>query len=186
MLVHYLYILGVNPNEHSIEIPSNYEDRWLDNLDFIPPTAHFILTDWATPCQPGDNDTEEERSSYFVKSSVRPSNAEDLLSLSSSMASPSQTPPPASPIRRPKAARVRARSPSSSPSPPPQPRIRSMRPRDEPPTSPPPPARAARVRARSSSSSPSRFVPCYHTWPYLAISAQLSLQDGAMKWLYYL
>ena len=141
VLIHYMYLLGVNPNEHAVDIPSNYENRWLDDLGFIPPPAHFILPDWATPCQPGDNDTEEERSSYFVRSSARPSNAEEFLSSSSSMTSPSQTPPPASPIRKPKATkgRQRPRSPSSSPSPSPQPRSRAARLRDEPPASPPPP-----------------------------------------------
>ena len=82
VIVHYFYLLGLNPNEHARDIPDDYQDRWLDDLPFIPPPAHFSLPDWATPAQPGDDDDDdtEERSSYFSRSrpatpSLRPSTA---------------------------------------------------------------------------------------------------------------
>ena len=37
VLVHYFYLLGLNPNEHARKIPDDYKDRCLDDLTFIPP-----------------------------------------------------------------------------------------------------------------------------------------------------
>ena len=49
MIIHYFYLLGLNPNDHA----KDYEDRGLDDLPFIPPPPHFVVPDWATPYQPG-------------------------------------------------------------------------------------------------------------------------------------
>ena len=61
MIIHYFYLLGLNPNDHA----KDYEDRGLDDLPFIPPPPHFVVADWATPYQPGEDDSEE-RSSHFT------------------------------------------------------------------------------------------------------------------------
>ena len=56
VLVHYFYLLGLNPNDGE-EVPDDYQDRDLDHLTFIPPPADFVIPDWATPHNPDDEST---------------------------------------------------------------------------------------------------------------------------------
>ena len=45
IITHYFFLLGENPNLLAEEIPSNYEERCLDDLTFIPPPMTlFFLT----------------------------------------------------------------------------------------------------------------------------------------------
>ena len=55
VLVHYFYLLGLNPNDGE-EIPDDYQDMDLDHFTFIPP-ADFVIPDWATPHNPDDEST---------------------------------------------------------------------------------------------------------------------------------
>ena len=56
VLVHYFYLLGLNPNDGE-EVPDDYQDRDLDHFTFIPPPAEFVIPDWATPHNPDDEST---------------------------------------------------------------------------------------------------------------------------------
>ena len=64
LVVHYFYLLGLNPND-GLEIPEDYEDRNLEELAFIPPPPEFTIPSWATPFEP--EDSVEDRS-YFITS----------------------------------------------------------------------------------------------------------------------
>ena len=33
VIVHYFYLLGLNPNKHARDIPDDYQDRWLDDFE---------------------------------------------------------------------------------------------------------------------------------------------------------
>ena len=60
IIVHYFYLLGINPNYHARNIPDGYEERDLDNLPFIPPPLDFTIPGWADPADSA-NDSEVSR-----------------------------------------------------------------------------------------------------------------------------
>ena len=60
IIVHYFYLLGINPNYHARTVPEGYEERDLDNLAFILPPPDFANTAWTDPKDP-DNDSEASR-----------------------------------------------------------------------------------------------------------------------------
>ena len=68
LIVHYFYLLGLNPNEHARTIPENYEERDLEKLSFIPPPPDFVVPRWATPKDPNEEDSD--MTSLFVSSKV--------------------------------------------------------------------------------------------------------------------
>ena len=60
LIVHYFYLLGLNPNHHACNVPEDYEERDLDKLAFIPPPPDFVIPVWADPKDP-DDDSEMSR-----------------------------------------------------------------------------------------------------------------------------
>ena len=60
LIVHYFYLLGLNPNHHARNVPEDYEERDLDKLSFIPPPPDFVIPVWADPKDP-DDDSEMSR-----------------------------------------------------------------------------------------------------------------------------
>ena len=55
VIVHYFYLLGLNPNDGEM-IPEDYVDRNLEDFHFIPPPSSFVIPDWATPYE-GDDES---------------------------------------------------------------------------------------------------------------------------------
>ena len=110
IIVHYFFLLGLNPNEHAKHIPEDYEDRDLDNLSFIPPPTDFIMPSWATPKVPGDtqssddseDEEDDERPSDISSTSARiPASPPTPPGYPSPTQPASPTTPPASQPRRP-------------------------------------------------------------------------------------
>ena len=60
IIVHYFWLLGLNPNEYCKEVPEDYVPRDLDNLDFLPPPESFEMPAWATPPEYEDEESEDE------------------------------------------------------------------------------------------------------------------------------
>lgn len=73
IITHYFFLLGENPNLLAEEIPSNYEERCLDDLTFIPPPDDFVFPDWATPFEADGSDEVSRFSSGRSSSSVNAS-----------------------------------------------------------------------------------------------------------------
>ena len=92
IIVHYFYLLGLNPNIHAKKVPADYKERDLE-FSFIPPPPDFQLPVWADPKVPGDSeDEDEEGSSYF---SARPCTS--LRQLGPPTPGHASPPPPATP-----------------------------------------------------------------------------------------
>ena len=166
VLVHYYYLLGLNPNEYATHIPSDFEVRWLDDLPFIPPPADFVIPAWATPHQPGDS-SMEDTSQFFATTSAsgpgtsnhfvseRPEEEDGRIILRLTKSQPKKR-------GRPDASEVPPSSPEVPPSLPTARSARSATPPASPPcraretSSPPPPPSK---RGRSSSPPPTPVVP---------------------------
>ena len=73
IITHYFFLLGEKPNLLAEEIPSNYEERCLDDLTFIPPPDDFVFPDWATPFEADGSDEVSRFSSGRSSSSVNAS-----------------------------------------------------------------------------------------------------------------
>ena len=107
VIVHYFYLLGLNPNDGEM-IPEDYVDRNLEDFPFIPPPSSFVIPDWATP--------------YEVPNEV-PNDVHDVVPSDVPQVVPERiilrirVPPPKSPPRR--------RRHELPPSPPPSKRQRS-------------------------------------------------------------
>ena len=59
IIIYYLWLLGLDPNEYCKEVPEDYVPKNLDSLSFIPRPESFKMPAWATPPESSDEESED-------------------------------------------------------------------------------------------------------------------------------